>query len=103
MAKDTQCSAMVPSGRVGFMQCSRRPKVEVEGRKYCTIHDPARIAAKRAERISKWDAETAERRKDSQALALLLRELPGLIVGHSSADVEAAWFRVKDKLTIWNR
>jgi hypothetical protein len=38
-------------------RCSRRSKVERNGKHYCGIHDPVRVAEKDAARKAKWDAE----------------------------------------------
>ena len=35
-------------------QCSNKPKIDG----YCGIHDPKRAAAKKAERVAKWDEQS---------------------------------------------
>ena len=49
------------AGRVysqhSFYGCSSKPKVERDGKHYCGIHDPVRIAEKHATRNAKWEAE----------------------------------------------
>jgi uncharacterized Zn finger protein (UPF0148 family) len=60
-AEKVKCSEIVrtwPSGN-----CSRNAVVERDGKPYCTIHDPVRVAEKRAERNRKWDEEWAAEKR----------------------------------------
>lgn len=49
-----QCSATVPEGLWSSHQCSKKAKVNREGRLYCTIHDPEYIKKKDEKEEEKW-------------------------------------------------
>ena len=38
-------------------QCQKRPKVEVDGKKYCQLHDPAYIAKKRENKMKQLEEQ----------------------------------------------
>ena len=52
-----------------FSPCSRRAKVERDGKHYCGVHDPERLKAKREERRvawqEKWDAVHKQRNRQA--------------------------------------
>ena len=56
-------------------KCSTRAKVERDGKWYCGIHDPVRVAAKRAER----DAEYARKCTERSAKWSMERAAPDLL------------------------
>jgi hypothetical protein len=58
--KDAKCSHEIARGW-GFTPCGKSAKTEHQGRLYCGIHDPVRVAAKRDELQAKWKAEDAAR------------------------------------------
>ena len=66
---ETRCAAAVHAGGrgVGFYQCQKKRKV---GR-YCTIHDPAYINAKRAKEEAKWAAERQATKTRRERISLL--------------------------------
>ncbi len=59
---DTKCCVKVsPNDRYGSFhphQCDNPPKVERDGKTYCTIHDPEYIKAKEEIRQSKLNARS---------------------------------------------
>lgn len=59
-----KCSARIGSMWRGHA-CRKRAKVVVDGLGYCGVHDPARRAAKRAEREKVYMARAALRKADS--------------------------------------
>lgn len=69
---DTQahCSAQAYHGQGGgWYACSRKAKLERDGKSYCTQHDPERVAAKNAEKRARWKTEDAARQKTSRRRA----------------------------------
>jgi hypothetical protein len=58
--KDAKCCHEIARGW-GFTPCGKSAKTEHQGRLYCGIHDPVRVAAKRDELQAKWKAEGAAR------------------------------------------
>ena len=62
--KGELCSAKVCDAS-GFSHypCSRKAKVERNGKLYCTIHDPEYIKAKDKKNADKWEREQLERNK----------------------------------------
>lgn len=52
----TTCSEHIFS-QWGDHRCSKPVTVQREGKLYCTIHDPERIAQKQAERDAEWQTE----------------------------------------------
>lgn len=46
-----------------LVRCRKPATVEREGRHYCTIHDPVRVAEKDEARSAKWEAKMVEQRK----------------------------------------
>jgi hypothetical protein len=51
-----QCSAKVWSGWSHY-PCSKKAKVNRNGKDYCGIHDPQKVAARNAKQEAKWDAQ----------------------------------------------
>ena len=47
-----------------FHQCTRKAVCEHEGKHYCSVHSPAKIAERRSELRAKWEADLAKRRKE---------------------------------------
>lgn len=56
------CKSIFYSGHFSSFLCSRSGKVQHEGKWYCTIHDPERVARKDAERQARWEAERLRQR-----------------------------------------
>ena len=55
--KQAQCSEQAYHGTGGgWDACSRKGKVERDGKAYCTQHDPERVAERRTARDVKWKA-----------------------------------------------
>lgn len=75
-----KCSRITPGGR-----CSKPPKVNREGRWYCTIHDPEYVSPKRKKwRLAwnrRWALREQARAKATEGLTLeeLQRITPELI------------------------
>ena len=57
-----KCSVRVWK-RWGNHGCYKKPKVFRNGKWYCTIHDPARVAKKKAAKDAQWEREWAESEK----------------------------------------
>lgn len=68
-------------------QCSRWATVHEGGKPYCSQHNPVRVAAARAERRARWDAEYAERDRAAQA-EKTEREIGRLVLEHVAASGE---------------
>lgn len=72
MTESGWCSEYVYRPRVTSSTCSNRATVERNGKLYCTVHDPDRVAAKRAERQAAYNAARERAEKviaDASALA----------------------------------
>ena len=54
-----QCSGTVWEGCHGYA-CGKPAKVEVDGKWFCGIHNPARIETRRAAQEIKWEAKRVE-------------------------------------------
>ena len=56
--------------RTGWSCCAKPAKVDRDGKSYCEVHDPVRIAQKNLEREAvwqaKWDADKSERQTIKQ-------------------------------------
>lgn len=65
MDNKQQCQAMVWSGYNRY-RCSKNAKVEREGKCYCNIHDPVRIAEKRKIKDREFEEEYKLKREKSE-------------------------------------
>lgn len=64
MSERACCERVHDGGRmVSLHGCTKPAKVEREGRWYCIIHDPLRVAKKDAERAAKYEAGMVVMRK----------------------------------------
>ena len=54
-------------GTFGIYICSKSGKFTRDGKHYCGMHDPVRIAEKNAERAAKWKAESEQNRLAHEA------------------------------------
>lgn len=85
MSDDEWCSDMVQGDWGRSYPCSKRGKVERDGKWYCMIHDPERVAARRAkqdaERKAKWEAREAQWKRDRR-----IKELRDLMVERYCAE-----------------
>ena len=54
-----RCCKNVWAGHHSY-PCTKPVKVERDGKHYCTIHDPARVAKKRAAKDAEWNAKWAK-------------------------------------------
>lgn len=66
-------------------QCSKVAKVERSGKHYCTIHDPERIAQKKAERSEKWE----EKYREDEKRRLMERAAPYLY--EAALELNRSW------------
>lgn len=92
---DERCSASVPAGG---RTCLLRSVVLRDGKGYCKIHDPVAVAASRAARSAKWNAEWKDKKeREAKQAALREAEYHALAVfrdgfeydhGHSDLDDE---------------
>lgn len=61
------CCARVADGSgFHFYNCGKRAKTTHEGKPYCGIHDPERLAAIRAKNSAKWEADYAAKQDEKQ-------------------------------------
>lgn len=79
------CSESISDG-YGVRRCAKQSKVEVGGKPYCGIHDPIRVAKKRAERDAKWDAEWKASSAESKRRVAIEEACKGL----TAEEVERA-------------
>ncbi len=74
MSGPVRCSKRIFDGsRVDFggHMCRKKATIERDGKPWCKLHDPERVAAKRAEREARWNAEhDAQKQVEASALAL---------------------------------
>jgi hypothetical protein len=66
------------------VECGKPGKVEVEGKWYCGIHDPVKVAKRRANTEAKWAAERDHTRQTETEMKALLDRLTassGTVVG----------------------
>lgn len=54
---EKECSVTIWGPRVSSWKCTKKATIEREGKSYCTIHDPKRIAAKDKERDATEERE----------------------------------------------
>lgn len=54
--------------------CSRKGKVQREGKWYCAIHDPEAVKTRDAERRNKWNADW-KKKEEAWEREAILREL----------------------------
>lgn len=66
-----RCEVSVSDGGIwpSFHKCCNKGKVQVDGKWYCGIHDPAKQAERDAKRKAKYDAEMDKWRKGVRAKA----------------------------------
>lgn len=72
MTESGWCSEYVYRPRVTSSTCSNRATVERDGKLYCSVHDPVKVAAKRAEKQAAFDIRSAAADKasaDAKAVA----------------------------------
>lgn len=75
---DGECSALVYRDKDIGTNCQNPPRVEYNGKLYCTLHDPTRVKARSDERLRKWneDIEKArEKRSHSIYSDILCRDV----------------------------
>ena len=80
MSEHMCCKDVATAGMAFYRPkpCGNKAKVEVDGLHYCGMHDPSRVAAKRAERTAKWEEERAKKLREwalSSAAPALLEAL----------------------------
>lgn len=64
MIENYKCCEQVYSGSPYFpYTCGKTAKVERDGKHYCGIHDPVRLAEKRRRNQKAWDAEYEAKKK----------------------------------------
>lgn len=94
MSETKQCCKARMDG-YHIVGCRKPATVERDGRHYCTIHDPVRVAEKDKARSEKWEARMVEQRKvhalhaaapDLLAYAVLEQEIADFDCPH---DAEA--------------
>ncbi len=72
-------------------QCSRKAVVEREGKRYCKVHDPEYIAAKRKEHTERWERDWVKQRETGTRNALIAEAFEG--IGLISLQQNADRFR----------
>lgn len=88
--KQAQCSeAVLDSTGWHRYPCSRKAKVEHEGKGYCTQHDPERVARKRGEQQARWRAEEDARQQGIRRIIAEGRACDGISTEALEAGVVA--------------
>lgn len=62
------CSETVYTGTWGGNACSKPSKVRIGNKWYCTIHDPARVAARRQASADRYEEERRAARAERERL-----------------------------------
>lgn len=90
-----RCGMMVPERGMNFpdfLQCKRKWTVKVGGKRYCTVHNPAKVAERDAARQAKFDAKMSGYLRQHTAavhaaeFAKLIDEVLALISWERHAD-----------------
>ena len=86
------CSKRVtrPGDLWGLHPCEKRAKVVVDGKHYCTIHDPNYVQGKKAEQHARWDAKwaaDAQARRDQEEQARRAECFPELLAAAQALAV----------------
>ena len=79
-----KCSKLVYRSRDLWRSypCEKQAKVVVDGKEYCTIHDPNYVQGKKAEQHARWDAKwaaDAQARRDQEEQARRAECFPDLV------------------------
>lgn len=69
------CVARVAFDSWSMQQCCRPGKVEVDGKWYCGIHDPAKVAARQAKWKAKYDSAQEQQNAILAACEIAARDL----------------------------
>lgn len=69
------CHRVYYAGEFTSSGCTRRMKVERNGRPYCGWHDPEKVKAKRAALEAKWQAKSDEQKAIRDAATILTDKL----------------------------
>ena len=82
----SQCTAVTRdlTGWGHRYPCTYKVKMHHEGKGYCGVHDPVKKAAREAERLARWDAET----KRQLGQAHKLRTWDGLVKALEEIQVQ---------------
>lgn len=67
------CSKHISRGWFRSMPCSRKAKVQRDGKGYCTQHDPVAIAQRRKERDERFNKEWAAKDKQNRYQTAAIR------------------------------
>lgn len=62
MAAIRECAGRIYDGRAGFFNCCNKAKYAEGGKRYCKIHLPSAVKARKDKRDAKWNEKwTAEK------------------------------------------
>lgn len=84
-----QCQKIIWEGRGRNHQCQNKASIQHDGKHYCTIHDPVRVAQQRKERDEKEDRDYQDKRIAIEAHARRQRIMKGVCSGISTELLEA--------------
>jgi hypothetical protein len=101
----TRCSKKVYGGGMfKGSQCTKRATVTIDGKPYCTIHDPERVKRKNAERQARWlkerdvaDAAYSKHVRIQTAEKAVIAKAEALVAfdGHYSGS-DALWQQLEE-------
>lgn len=93
--KHTCTTLVYSSWSIRWGGCGKPAKVERNGRWYCGIHDPVKLAAKRAERDAKYE-RWATRREWDLKLQSLREDIVYAVLLHGDVDAAVAAYRAHE-------
>lgn len=88
------CSVRVYDGSFRGHMCQKKAKVTVDGKSYCGVHDPEKVAARRAAQDAKWKAEN-DRWSKNYALQSAAQAMLNLLV-ESQTSIGGDWRERRD-------
>ncbi len=99
-----KCSEHVMSVSGGRSQpCSKPVTVERDGKPYCTIHDPERVAARREVRSKVWEERANRLRAFNDKTAARAAIARAAIEAVNNPSAHDRWFPVIDAVRKWEK
>jgi hypothetical protein len=92
----------IPGSWPRYKPCKNKAVIEVDGKNYCGVHDPVRLAKKSAERDAAYREQSARRtevwRLNSAAPSLLSAGIALIAALDSGDDARAAYAAMKSAI-----